>query len=323
MRRREFIAVLVTAQLALQQCANAEGADAKLPRIGILLIAPSENSDALIDGLRKAGYLDGQNVLLEKRFHGTSLHRIDEFASELAALECRLIFAASPYAIRAATKATRTIPIVGVDLETDPVASGWAQSLARPGGNLTGVFLDIPELGGKLVDFAREVVPGLSRLGVLWDAAIGSAQIDATEAAARTAGLTLNSLPIRDAEQIKAEFDRAAGDRTQCVLVLSSPLFFRQRSQIAELALDNRLPTVSLLTSVPKVGGLLGYGPNLASMFGRAASHIDRIIRGAKPGDLPIERPSKFELIINVKSAHALGLDIPEPLLARADEVIE
>jgi len=162
----------------------------------------SENSEALIEGLHNAGYIDKQNVRLEMRFRSMSRDLADEFARELTALQCSVVFAADPYAIGAMIKTTKTIPIIGLDLETDPVASGWAQSLARPGTNLTGLFLDIPELGGKLVDFARDIVPSLSRLAVFWDAAVGEAQFRATEAAARTAGGILDSMPIRDVGEI-------------------------------------------------------------------------------------------------------------------------
>lgn len=257
------------------------------------------------------------------RAHGTSLDRIDEFARDLVARNCNLIFAADPYAITAALKATNTVPVIGIDLESDPVASGWAHSLARPGGNLTGLFLDIPELGGKLIEFAREAVPGLSHLAVLWDKTIGGIQFDATAAAARAAGISLRSLPIRGLAEIYEALERATVEQSGALVMLSSPLFFNQRSQIADFALRKRLPTITLFTIFPKIGGLLAYGPNLASMFGRAAYYIDRVLSGANPGELPIERPTRFELVINLKTARTLGLTVPQSVLARADEVIE
>jgi putative ABC transport system substrate-binding protein len=322
-KRREFIVAFVMAQLAVSPQGETQQTDGKLPRIGLLFGVRSENSDALIEGLRMAGHTDGQNVVLETRFQGMSPERIDELANELVALKCNVIFAADPYAIRGVMKASKSVPIVGIDLETDPVANGWAQSLARPGGNLTGFFLDIPEMGGKLIEFARDVIPDLTRLGVVWDEAIGVMQFSATETAARALGVTTISLPTRRLEEISDGLERAARARTQCIIVLSSPLFFRWRSQIVDLALQQRLPTISVLTSFPKVGGLLAYGPNLPAMFIRAATYIDRILSGTKPGDLPIQRPSKFTLAINAKSASTLGLSIPESLLSRADEVIE
>ena len=234
-----------------------------------------------------------------------------------------MIFAGAPYAIQSVLKATNTIPIVGVDLESDPVASGWVQSLARPGGNLTGLFLDLPELGGKQIELLKEVVPKLSHLAVLWDATVGMVQFRATELAAGAAKLALHSLPIRRVEDVKDGFEEAARQRADGMVVLSSPLILNQRSQIADLALSIRLPTISIFTSFPKAGGLMAYGPNLASMFKQAASYMGRILSGAKPSELPIERPSKFELLINLKTAKALGLDVPVHLQQLADEMIE
>src|SRR5262245_15920540 len=178
MRRREFITLLGGAAAAWPLAAHAQQSS-NLPRIGSIHTTRSENSEAFFQGLREAGYADGQNVMLETRYSEGTLEPIDEFARELVALKCSVIFASNPYAIRAAMKATNVIPIVGVDLEDDPVANGWAQNLARPGGNLTGVFLDLPELGGKQIELLKEAVPMISRLAVLWDATIGSVQFHA------------------------------------------------------------------------------------------------------------------------------------------------
>jgi len=320
MKRRDFIA-LVGGAIALPTGAAAQQ---RLPRVGILMRARNEYFDALMEGLRKAGYIDGQNLLMEVRLHGTSLRAVDEFASELVALKSTVIFAATPYAIRAVMKATNTIPVVGLDLEDDPVTSGWAQSLARPGGNLTGFFLDMPELGSKLIELAREVVPTASNLAVLWDTAIGATQFHATELAARAAGVTLSPLPVRRAEEISEALDIAVSQGAHAVVVLSSPLITPAAfPQIVEFARQKRLPTVSLSTSFPRVGGLVGYGPNVAPMFMQAANYISRILSGTNPADLPIERPSRFELVINLKTAEALGLTIPPSILDLANEVIE
>jgi len=324
MQRREFITLLVgTAQAALPPVARAQQPAGKLPRIGSIQTFQNENTEAFNQGLREAGYVDGQNMLLETRLHQRTLDRIDEFSRELVALKCSVIFATNPYAIRAVMKATSTIPIIGLDLESDPVASGWVKSFARPGGNFTGLFLDIPELGGKQIELLKEAVPMVARLAVLWDATIGTVQFSATETAARPSGVTLESLPIRSVEDIKDSIERAAREQVHGLVVLTSPLIFNERSRIADLALKTRLPTISLFNSFPKVGGLMAYGPNLASMFKRAASYVDRILSGVNPGELPIERPSKFELVINLKTANALGLKVSPTLIARADEVIE
>ena len=318
--RRKFITLLGGAAVwPLAARAQQE----KLRRVSSIETFPNANIEAFSQGLGEAGYVDGQNILLETRFHRGVLDRIDEFASELVALKCSVILATAPYAVQAVMKATSKIPIVGIDLESDPVANGWVKSLARPGGNLTGFFLDIPELGGKQIELLKEAVPTVARLAVLWDATIGTVQFGATETAARPSGVTLESFPIRNVEDIKDAIERAARERVHGLVVLTSPLIFNQRSQIADLALKTRLPTISLFNSFPKVGGLMAYGPSLALMFKRAASYVDRILSGANPGELPIERPSKFELVINLKTAGALGLTVPPTLLARADEVIE
>jgi putative ABC transport system substrate-binding protein len=323
MRRREFITLLCGAAVAWPLAARAQQLAGKLPRVGIIHTSQSENDEAFEQGLREAGYVDGQNMVLETRFHRGVLDRIDEFASELVALKCSVIVATAPYGIRAVMKATSTIPIVGLDLESDPVASGWAKSLARPGGNLTGFFLDIPEFGGKQIELLRETVPTAADVAVLWDATIGAIQFHATELAARASGVALQSLPIRGVEDIKDAIERAARARVHGLVILTSPLIFNQRSQIADLALQARLPTISVFNSFPKVGGLMAYGPNLPSMFKQAAGYVARILAGAKADELPIERPSKFELIINLKTAKALGLDVPWFVQQRADELIE
>jgi putative ABC transport system substrate-binding protein len=320
--RRDFITLLGGAAAAWPLAARAQQ-PSDLPRIGSIHTTRSENSEAFFQALRDGGYVEGQNVLLESRFSEGEVEPVDGFARELVALKCSVIFASNPYAIRATMKATATIPIVGVDLEDDPVANGWAENLARPGRNVTGVFLDLPELGGKQIELLREAVPTLSRLAVLWDATIGNVQFRATEMAARPVGMTLQSLPIQRVEDINQAFEHAAREQAHGMVVLSSPLIFFQRSHIANLALNTRLPTISLFTASPKVGGLMAYGPHFPSMFTRAANYVVRILAGAKPSELPIERPCKFELVINLKTAKALGLDVPWFLQQRADEVIE
>jgi putative tryptophan/tyrosine transport system substrate-binding protein len=303
--------------------AGAQQLADKVPRIGFLQSFRNENVVALIQGLRDTGYINGQNTLIETRIFGTTLDRLPDLAKELVDLKCDVIVAASRYAFEVAMKATSTIPIVGIDLESDPVASGWAKSLGRPGSNFTGLFLDLPELSGKQIEFLKDAVPTLSHLGVLWDSSIGVVQFRATQAAAREAGVTLHSLPIQSPEDFKRTFDRAAREPIHGVVVLSSPLILEQRLQIADWAMKARLPTISLFTSFPRSGGLMAYGPSLPDMYKRAATYVDRILKGARVADLPIERPIKFELVINLKTAKALGLTIPESFLLRADEVIE
>jgi putative tryptophan/tyrosine transport system substrate-binding protein len=322
MMRREFITLLGSAA-TWPLAARAQQRTGKIPRVGFLLNVQSELVVALFEGLRDAGYIDGQNMVVETRFSGTMLDRIADIANDMAALNCDAIFAAGPYAIQALMRATSAIPIVAIDLESDPIANGWASSLGRPGGNLTGFFLDLPELGGKQIELLKEAVPTLSRMAFLWDVTVGFTQFRVTEAVARTAGVAPLSLPIQRLEDFKDAFDHAAREQAHAVVVLSSPLIFGQRLQIADLALKTRLPTISLFTLFPRSGGLMAYGPNFPEMWKRAATYVDRILKGAKAGELPIERPSRFELVINLKTAKALGLEIPPTLLARADEVIE
>ncbi len=323
MRRREFFKLFGGIATAWPLTALAQQQAGKLPRIGLITTEPSELTEAFSKGLREAGYADGQNIILDTRYHHGSLERIDEAARELVAIKCNIIVGGSPYAIRAVLKESNTIPTVGIDLESDPVANGWVKSLARPGGNLTGLFLDIPDLAGKQIELLKNIVPTLTRLAVLWDAAIGSLQFHATETAARSSGATLESFPFRTAEEIDDAVNRAAQKHIDGMIVLTSPLIFNQRSQIADLALKARLPTISGFNVYPKVGGLMAYGPNFPSLFKRAASYVDRILSGANPGELPIERPAKFELVINFKTAKALGLQVPWQLQQLADEVIE
>jgi putative ABC transport system substrate-binding protein len=325
MGRREFITLLGGVAVAWPVAAGAQRSAGALPRISAIYTVQGENEvkEAFVQGLRDAGYVDGQNVILEARSFGGDLDRLDEFVRELVALKCSVIYASNPYVIRAAVKATSTIPIVGVDLESDPVASGLAKSVARPGGNFTGFFLDIPELGGKQIELLIEAVPAVSRLAVLWDATIGAVQFRATEMAPRPPRIALQSIPIRRADDITEAFETAMREQAQGLIVLSSPLIFLQRSYIADLALKARLPAISLFISFPKLGGLMAYGPDFPSIHRQAASYVGRILAGANPGELPIQRPSKFELVINVKTAKALGMTVPPTLLARADEVIE
>jgi putative ABC transport system substrate-binding protein len=322
MKRREFITLLGRAAAAWPLAARAQQ-PGELPRVCAIHTARNENSEAFFRGLRDAGYVDGQNVRIDARFHGTSLEQLDEVARELVGLKCSVIFASNPYAIQAVTKATKAIPIVGVDLESDPVASGLVNSVARPGGNFTGFFLDIPKLGGKQIELLMEAVPAVSRLSVLWDATIGEVQFRATEKAPRPAGVMLKSLPIWREQDINEAIQQAVRDQANGLVVLSSPLIYEHRSQIGSIALGTRLPTISLFNTFPKEGGLMAYGPDFPAIYTQATAYVARILAGANPGELPIQRPTKFELVINLKTARALGLTIPGTLLVRADQVIE
>jgi putative ABC transport system substrate-binding protein len=261
-------------------------------------------------------------VVERRSARGERTHFAAMFA-ELVAVKVDVIVAIGPLSIEAARKTTSAIPIVGLDLESDPVARGFVASLARPGGNVTGIFLDQAGLGGKLLQFLRETMPGLMRVAVLWEPEVGEAQLRATEAAARMIGITLNAHGARRAEEIKPALQLAARERAQALVVLTSSLFSGNRRQIVEMTEKYRLPAISSFISFAEASTLMAYGPSQPEMFRRAASYVDKILRGVKARDLPVERPSRFELVINLKTAKALGLTIPPSLLVQATEVIQ
>jgi putative ABC transport system substrate-binding protein len=211
---------------------------------------------------------------------------------------------------------------VGVDLETDPVDAGWVKSLARPGGNVTGFFLDMPELGGKLLQFLGEAIPRIQRVAVLWDVQLASTQFKATESAAQARRIGLQSFAFRE-PQFAAAFEAARQQKAEALVLLSSPSVFLHLKRLGDLALQYRLPAISVFPQFANAGGLMGYGPDLTDLFRRAANYVDRILKGTSPADLPIQRPTVFKLAVNVKTAKALGLTIPPSLLLRADQVIE
>ena len=282
MERRAFVVGalgLLAAPLA------AEAQSGRVYRIGIT-VASDINYMAFQQGLRDAGWVPGQNPTIERRSVGGERDRVADMVSEIVALKVDVILATA-WTIRSFQKATSTIPIVGLDLESDPVASGFVASLARPGGNLTGIFLDLPELSGKQLQLLKETVPGLQRVGVLWEPDVGEPQLRATEEAARVASVTLNTLGIRRADEIMPALDRAARGRAQAMLVLTSALISNNLRQIAQLAQKYRMPTISPFTVFPSAGALMAYGPSLPGMFRLAATYVDKIFRGAPVGQLP------------------------------------
>lgn len=312
--------------------ASAQSAVA-IPQIGLLRPNAPGNPveraivDAFQAGLREADYEHGKNIRVEIRYAQGKLDRLPAIARELAALPLMAIVTANPYSTRAVREATRTIPIiVALDYETDPVASGWIASLSRPGGNLTGLFLDQTEMSGKLLQLLKECVPGLTKVAVLWDETIAKAQFDATAGAARASGFSSLSLRVRRPEDLGRAFDAAAAERANGLVVLTSPLFTenRMRSTIAELALKHRLPGITLFTTFPAFGFLMAYGPDQPDAFRRAASqYVARIVRGAQPADLPVQRPDRFRLVLNSKAAKALKVTVPQSVMVQADEVLQ
>jgi putative tryptophan/tyrosine transport system substrate-binding protein len=323
--RRCLLAGFAAALAPLGSAAKAQESKAgKVPRVGYVTSEiRSANVDAFEQGLREKGYVIGQNLMVEYRFGEGRVDRIPALVDELLRLGVDVLLAASPYVIRAAKQATSTVPIVGIDLETDPMEVGWVKSFARPGGNLTGFFLDIPELGGKQLQLLSETVPRLQRVAVLWDARVAGSQFKATESAAQRAKVGLQSLAFHQPDEFAAALEAARNQQAQAVVLLSSPSVFIHRKRLADLALQHRLPAICIFPQFADAGGLMGYGPNLPDLFRRAADYVDRIVKGAKPADLPIQRPLVFKLALNLRTARTLGLKIPQSLLGRADEVIQ
>lgn len=323
MNRRTFVGTV--AGLLAGPCV-VKAQPAKQPVVGVLVNnAPgSRTLNAFTEGLRGLGYVEGRNIIVDVRSAGGKPAALSRLAAELVRNKADVIFASGPAAISAARSATSQRPIVALDLETDPVEAGWVKSLARPGGNLTGLFVNLPGLAGKWLELLKAAAPGIRRVAVLWDSTTGSAQLLAAQAAARVLALDLQAIEVRgDQEEIDAALKRKEGAGSSALLLLSSPAISNQQKQIADFALRNRLPAISPFRSFAEAGGLLVYGPDVNDMRRRAASYIDKILRGEEAGDLPIEQPAKFEMLINLRTARALRLTIPQSLLLRANEVIQ
>jgi len=325
--RRVFVGSLTGCLLAAPLAAEAQQA-AKVPRIGWLgadRAAVPHLQEAFRQGLRDLGYVEGRNLVIEYRDAEGKYDRLPALAAELVALKVDVIVAPTTPAALAAKQATRTLPIVFV--AADPVGSGLVTSLARPGGNVTGLSSLGPELVGKCLEQLTQAVPGVSRVAVLWQpGAFGERMekdmLKAADVAARALGARLQFVEARGPEN----FDRAFSDMTRAragaLTVLPSTMFVIERRRLVDLAAKNRLPALYSAREFVDAGGLMAYGANFADSYRRAATYVDKILKGAKPGDLPVEQPTKFELVINLKTAKALGLTIPPSLLGQADEVI-
>ncbi len=327
--RLAFSITLLLGGLFNPVAAEAQQA-AKVARIGFLsgcLACGPHLPEAFRQGLRDLRYVDGQNLVIEYRDAEGKLERLPALAAELVALKVDVILAAGePHAL-AAKQATRTLPIVFV-FAPDPVTSGLVTSLARPGGNVTGLSALTPELVGKRLELLTQVVPGVSRVAVLWQPGASGERTEkdvlkGAEVAARVLGVRLQFVEARGPADIDGAFLDMTRARAGALTVLSTPMFIIERRRLVDLAAKNRLPALYPTRESVDAGGLMSYGPSLADSFRRAATYVDKILKGAKPGDLPVEQPTKFELVINLKTAKALGLTIPPSLLQRADQVIE
>ena len=326
--RRDFANALALGLLGTPLLAQAQAAP-RLAVVGVLLNGATRirggNLDAVAQRLGELGYVEGKNSVFEIRFGGGKPAAFPGFAAELVALKVDVIVAVGPAAAKAARDATRVIPIVAFDLETDPVQAGWARSLARPEGNLTGLFLDVPELAGKWIQLLRETVPGVRRMGLLWDPGTGSALLVAAKAAAQGFGIELHVMEARSLDDVAPALKGGMSAGIKAMVVLASPELTRSPAYklITEFAAHNRLPAIGPFRSYSEAGGLMSYGVSPTDIWPRAAGFVARILKGAKPGDLAIELPTKFELVLNLKAAKALGISFPQALRLRADEVIE
>jgi putative ABC transport system substrate-binding protein len=322
-RRRELITLLGGAAVGWSLAASAQ-TQPKIPRVGFVFSSTSNHLlEAFRQALRELGYVEGQTILLEIRWVEGRVERLPELVVELVGLKVDVLVVASSLAALAAKNATQTIPIVMMG--TDPVGLGLVGSLSRPGGNVTGVSFLSEEISGKRLQLLKELVPGLARVGVLKSPLNPGDPIlwKETEVAAQRLGVALEALEVRGPEDFEAAFATAKQRNTQALLAFPDVLTYAYRSRITALAASNRLPAMYFIREYPDAGGLMSYGASFVHLCRRAATFVDKILKGAKPADLPVEQATKFELVINVKVAKALGLTIPPSLLARADELIE
>ena len=327
MKRRAFITLLGGAAAAWQLAARAQQTG-KVWRIGWLSggsrEATSRLDGAFLQSMREIGYVEGRDFVMESRFADGKYERYSEFAAEFVRLKVDVILTGATSAIRALQRATTTIPIV-LAYSTDPVGNGFVASLAHPGGNITGLSSSSDDTSPKQLELVATVVPSVSRIGLVGNPASPPyADVrKSAQNAAQKVGLTLVTVEARNPQEIESAFAAFGKERVQAFIAAGDAVFFTQRRQIADLALKNRLPSIFSQREYAEAGGLMSYGENLSEFFRRAASFVDKIFKGAKPGDLPIEQPTRFNLVINRKTADALGVTIPPQLYIFADEVIE
>jgi putative ABC transport system substrate-binding protein len=329
MKRRDFITMLGGAAAIWPLAARAQQSG-KVPRIGYL--SPVDRhagfvprDEAFQQGLRELGYVEGTNIVVEYRFAEGRFDRLPALAAELVQLKVDVIVAVVTQASLAARDATKTIPIVMAGV-SDPVGSGLIANLARPGGNVTGTASQTSEVVGKSLEFLKEVIPGAERVAAFWNpgnAVFQTRMLKEAETSAAALNVQLKAFGARNTGELDAAFAAIAQERADALLVLADPFLILQQKKIVDFALKRRLPAIYATKEHAAAGGLMTYGPNIEGQFRRAASYVDRILKGAKPADLPVEQPTQFELIINLKTAKTLGITIPTTLLGRADEVIE
>ena len=319
------LAVVLSVGLTLAALAAEAQQTEKVRRIGYLsATSPTEASDGLRQGLRSHGYVEGQNLLIEWRFAEGRYDRLPGFAAELVRLKVEVVVTVATEAALAAKKATAAIPIV-FTLVSDPVAAGLVSNLARPGANLSGFSMLAIDLTGKRLELLKEAVPSLKSVAILTDRAnyVNASVLKEAQIAARKLGLEVRLIEVRDADELEPAFTTIAREGARGIVLVPSPFLVTHRIQIAELATKGRLPVLGWTDTLVQGGALISYGPSAVDIQRRAGGHVAKILNGAKPGDLPVEQPTKIELVINLKTAKALGLTIPQTLLLRADQVIE
>ena len=325
MHRRAFIGSCASGLVTVGTVVEGQ-LTSRIYRVGVLLGGTAEDAApllrALIEALRVLGLVDGRNLTFESRYAGVRLERLPELAAELVRLRVDVIVTGSNPFVAAAHRATLTIPIVFV-AAADPVGAGFVASLAKPGGNITGLTTDAsPELFAKNLGLLTEIVPNLTRVGVLRQADREGGGLAELEGTARRLKVTLEFVDVRDVDELASAFAAMTGKRVGAVIVFGS-LFYLRRQELADLALKHHLPAIHVLKGYAEAGLLMSYGPNLLDLYRRAASYVAKILGGTKPADLPVEQPAKLELVINLRTAKALGLTIPQSVLLRADEVIQ
>ena len=324
MRRRTFLFLAGTAVPLALLWTRPAWAQTKIARVGILFVNDARKEpfiETFRGTLRENGWVEGKNVTFEFRDAAGDPRRLAGPAAELVRLKVDVLFPIGPPAVRAAFAATRDIPIVAHDLETDPVTAGYAQSYSRPGGNLTGLFLDSPDLAGKWVEFLKDVVPGLSRAVVLFDSTSGPLPLQSVRSVAPSLGVKLQVLEIKTPQEID-QAPSAFRGRPQAMIVLPSPMMYVESARLAQIAKKARLPATSMFVPFAEAGGMIAFGPELPATFERCAALVAKVLGGAKPGDLPVERPIKFEFVLNLKAARELHLTVPDSVMLRANRVI-
>jgi putative ABC transport system substrate-binding protein len=332
MNKADWSSILVATLVLVFGVAADAQQPGKIPRIGYIArrsaptaTAPDSGADAFRQGLRDLGYIEGKNIVIEYRYADEKLDRIPTLVAEIVQLNVKVLVSPTLPVIRAAKQATKTIPIVMV-ANADPVATGIIDSLARPGGNVTGLARLTRDLGGKRLELLMEAVPKISRVAILWDANVPGPAISFKEyeTAARSLKIPFQSLEVRGSNaDLEGAFQAAAKERTSALITVTSTTLLRQQKRISELAIKNRLPSMHEGSVWVEAGGLMSYSTNDPEAFRRAATYVDKILKGTKPADLPVEQPTKFEFVINLKTAKQIGLTIPPNVLARADKVIK